>query len=1105
MARIADTELERLKREVSLVRLIEGQGHRLVSQGKDLACRCPWHEGDETPSCIVTPKSNLWHCFGCDAGGTVIDWVMRSHRVSFRHACELLLKEHPALVAGADAAAGAAPKLSQGKLRQAQSFALKTDADQVEGDQRLLDQVIEFYHETLLASPEALKYLEGRGLGTRELIERFRLGFANRTLAYRLAPKQYKAGAQMRAALQRIGILRESGHEHFNGSIVVPLWCPADGNLADNAPSDSSRHVVGAYARKINDNLRAGTPMHLYLPGPHRGVLNGEGLEGQQEVILCEAILDALTFWTAGYRNVTSCFGVNGLTDELVARLRACGAERVLIAFDRDEAGDRGAEAVAKRLMAEGLECYRLLFPKGMDANAYACAVKPAEKSLGVVIRSGQWMGRGAKPSKASPTPVTPVPSAAPQSPPPSPAQAPEPAVESSPLAAETNTVSAERNSAVEEHAAKKEASPAPIQAKPVLPEPEAAAVPAGPSPEPKDDAGCAADEQQLLVTFGERRYRVRGMPKQLTEALKVNVLVTCSSAEELTPAAAAEAGLHVDTLDLYQAKARAAFAKLASLELSVEESVIQHDLGRLLLKLEQVIDERARAAEHPSVAPLPAMSADEAAAALAFLRDEKLIERIAGDFERVGLVGEPSNALVAYLACISRKLASPLAVLIQSTSAAGKSTLMDAVLALMPEEDRVHYSAMTGQSLFYLGEQEIKHKILAIAEEEGVRQAAYALKVLQSQGELTIASTGKDPATGMLVTQQYRVEGPVMLFLTTTAIDVDEELTNRCLVLTINESREQTRAIQARQRSRRTLAGLMAKDEAQAIHRLHRNAQRLLRPLAVVNQYAERLTFLDDRTRTRRDHAKYLTLIEAVALLQQHQREVKAVTRGGRTTEYIEVTLEDIALANELAHEVLGRSLDELPPQTRRVLGAIEALVEEQCRERSIARTDARFTRRELRARCGMSDTAVRIHLERLVAMEYARAVAGRAGQRFEYELLFDGELERSAPQMIGLIDVEALQPAHAPGDTIATSQGQTPDLAPTLQAARTPVAPALQGAMLSEKSKDESHLPDPLGVASETAPPGQVSLDGRSRSGDLAPAPLSSSLAAVFSPPGR
>jgi post-segregation antitoxin (ccd killing protein) len=364
------------------------------------------------------------------------------------------------------------------------------------------------------------------------------------------------------------------------------------------------------------------------------------------------------------------------------------------------------------------------------------------------------------------------------------------------------------------------------------------------------------------------------------------------------------------------------------------------------------VIDERAKVAESPHVAPLPTMTPEETAAALAFLRDEKLLSRIVGDFERVGLVGEPSNALVAYLACISRKLASPLAVLIQSTSAAGKSTLMDSVLALVPEEDRVHYSAMTGQSLFYLGKQEIKHRILAIAEEEGVRQAAYALKVLQSQGELTIASTGKDPATGMLVTQQYRVEGPVMLFLTTTAIDVDEELVNRCLVLTINESREQTRAIQQRQRSCRTLSGLLAHSESEATRQLHQNAQRLLRPLAVVNPYAEQLTFLDDRTRTRRDHAKYLTLIDAITLLHQHQRALRKARSGDKLIEYIEVTLDDIALANELAHEVLGRSLDELPPQTRRVLGMIESLVESAAQQRSLARSDVRFTRRELRAR---------------------------------------------------------------------------------------------------------------------------------------------------------
>jgi DNA primase len=1061
MARIPDEALERLKREVSLARLIEAQGLKLIVQGKDLACRCPWHEGDDTPSCIVSPKTNLWHSFGCDAGGSVIDWVMRTHKVSFRHACELLAKQHPALAAAASTdMPPAAVKLSAGKLRTAQSFSLAA------GEQELLDQVIDFYHTTLKASPEALEYLERRGLGNPELIERFRLGYANRTLGYRLAPKQYKAGAEMRTALQRVGILRDSGHEHFNGSIVVPLF----GTGAEGAP----RAVVGAYARKLLDNLRAGTPKHLYLPGPHRGVFNREGLEDQPEVILCEALIDALTFWVAGYRNVTSCYGVNGMTEELLGALKSCGAQRILIAFDRDEAGDRGAEALSKRLTAEGLDCFRLLFPKGMDANAYACAVKPAEKSLSVVIRSAQWLGQGARPAFTHALSVAHDDAAA---------ETAEQGIVVDPVLPLAASSCAASDESVE------------AESSPTLPEPPAAAMPAPPEAE----SPAQVDERQVHLTFGERRYRVRGLPPQLTEALKVNVLVRLVAESADAACATPEgAALHVDTLDLYQAKQRQVFARSAAAELRVEEHILQRDLGRLLLKLEQVIEERAKAAESPVPAPA-AMTAAQTQEAVAFLRDENLTERIMADVERVGLVGEPHNALVAYLACISRKLSAPLAVLIQSTSAAGKSLLMDTVLALVPAEDRVHYSAMTGQSLFYLGETDLKHRILAIAEEEGVRQAAYALKVLQSQGELTIASTGKDPATGMLVTQQYRVEGPVMLFLTTTAIDVDEELVNRCLVLTINESREQTRRILARQRSGRTLAGLVATSDAESIRQRHQNAQRLLRPLAVVNPYAEHLTFLDDRTRMRRDHAKYLTLIEAITLLRQHQREIKTLRQAGAVIEYIEVTLEDIALANRLAHEVLGRSLDELPPQTRRVLGLIEAFVTDRMQHSAILRADVRFTRRELRNRCGMSDAAIRVHLERLVAMEYVRLVTGKNGQRFEYELLFDGTLERSAPQMMGLIDVEALRAAHPESlSTTPTSQGQIPHLAPGLQGARADLVGTSQSQESLENPGEITVRSEIDDIESEIARRGSVSINGHSRS-IVARAPVLSSLLAA------
>ena len=518
----------------------------------------------------------------------------------------------------------------------------------------------------------------------------------------------------------------------------------------------------------------------------------------------------------------------------------------------------------------------------------------------------------------------------------------------------------------------------------------------------PAEDIAAETNAREVSVAFGDRRYRVRGLAKNSSyEVMRVNVLVRN------------ETGIHVDTFDLYAAKGRQLYARAAAAELDVEEAVVQRDLGRLLLKLEELQDANIQAAMKPKAPSAAEIAKEDEDAALAYLRDPRLIERLQQDFDRTGLVGEPINALAGYLAAISRKLATPLAIIVQSTSAAGKSALMEAVLRLVPEEDRVHYSAMTGQSLFYLGEKDLKHKILAIAEEEGVRQASYALKLLQSQGELTIASTGKDPDTGQLVTQEYHVEGPVMLFLTTTAIDIDEELLNRCLVLTIDESREQTRAIQQRQRSRRTLAGLLADSQSQALTVLHRNVQRLLKPLAVVNPYADQLTFLDEKTRTRRDHQKYLTLIDAIALLHQHQRPIQKIAvpgdQGG-TIDYIEVVPADIALANRLAHEVLGRSIDELPPQTRGVLGGICVLVAERMQKQGLPRCDVRFTRRELREHLGMGNTQAALHMERLMEMEYVLAHRGGRGTSFVYELLYDGAADDAGPRLPGLIAEETL-----------------------------------------------------------------------------------------------
>ncbi len=243
------------------------------------------------------------------------------------------------------------------------------------------------------------------------------------------------------------------------------------------------------------------------------------------------------------------------------------------------------------------------------------------------------------------------------------------------------------------------------------------------------------------------------------------------------------------------------------------------------------------------------------------------------------------------------------------------------------------------------------------------------------------------------------------MLVVTTTAIDIDEELLNRCLVLTVNESREQTEAIHRAQRLKRTLQGLESKIKKEKVLQLHRNAQRMLKPLAVINPYADQLTFLADKTRTRRDHEKYLTLIDSIALLHQYQREIK--TMGA--LEYIEVTVSDIALANRLAHEVLGKTLDELP-QARKLLKEIQAWVVQSCKVDGIEQRDFRFSRKQIRDVIQWSDNQLKVHCKRLEEMEYLLVHRGSRGQSFEYELLYSGNVDESQAMLMGLVDAEKL-----------------------------------------------------------------------------------------------
>jgi hypothetical protein len=488
------------------------------------------------------------------------------------------------------------------------------------------------------------------------------------------------------------------------------------------------------------------------------------------------------------------------------------------------------------------------------------------------------------------------------------------------------------------------------------------------PVPAPLD---IVVEANAVVITRGDRRYRIRGLERNMSSlSLKVNIT---ASREEL---------IHVDTVDLYKAPSRSSFQRVTALELYCDEETVKRDIGFVLSHIEELRNRQIEAAK--GITKPVELTPEEHREAMLLLQDPDLIARIIRDLDQCGMVGEPFNKLAAYLAVVSRKLKSPLAILVQSSSSAGKSTLVDAILNLVPEEDCLRLSNLSSQSLYYLDSQSLQHKTLAISEDHGLAEAAYALKLLQSEGQLTHATVAKG-ADGRLATQLYTVRGPIQLMLTSTRHEIDEELHNRCLILSVDESREQTRAIQERQRVGQTKQGFLQRQAVSDLQALHRNAQRLLRPLRVYNPLVESMEFSFERTRNRRDHAKYLTLIQAVALLHQHQRPIVTEEDG---TESIEVTQSDIDLATRLMEKLLSQSQSEMSPQTHNCLEQLRKFVEERAKRLSITPREVKFTRREFREAGGWSDNQLRVHLDRLIGLEHVVVHRGRQGSTYVYEL---------------------------------------------------------------------------------------------------------------------
>lgn len=934
-----DGDIERLKRNISIEAICRERGIELKKHGsRDLIGKCPFHE-DENPSFVVTPEKNLFHCLGCDAGGSVIDLVMKLDGLDFKEAVQKLLA-------------------STSAVRLAAAPPPKRAAVAPEKANALLERVVAVYEKTFAEVPDGRAYLERRGIADAGLFSVHRVGYANGKLK-ELLP----SGGTVRDELKAIGVLLDNGHERFAGCVTFPVYGP-DGRL------------VTIYGRFTGD----GPKRHVYLPDRSTGLWNAAAVKSYPQIVLVESVIDALSVMMAGHRNVIAIQGTNGFDEADVKTLNAHGVQAVTLLLDGDDAGGKAAARLRPRLEAAGLTVTVKALPENEDPNSYL--VGQGAEALAKFLSSAAWTPNELQPIVSAETgasmPVNPT---------------------SGPGASERE----------------REASPAP-------PDDHSSSVDRQ-APPPAGTVAAAGNARPggqgdgLTVTYGVRRYRIMGMekgPRKLKATIRVE-----------------HAGkLHVDTLDFYSARSRRVLAVDLCRIFEEMPETIDGDIDKLLRHCEQLPDKIETAAPiRPAVELMPTAERKDAEA---FGKSPTLFDDILADCQKRGLMGEHNNVLLLYVAMTSRKRDVPLSVLILSSSGAGKTALQDAVLAFCPPEDLVKLTALSGKALFYKDRLSLKHKVLALEEGDGAAEAMYAIRNLISAGELVSESTIKDLATGRLTTMENKVEGPSSVCFTTTKPDVDPETKSRFWVTSIDESRDQTRKILSFQRQQHLSDGLITSPEVEAILKKHRNFQRLLKPLAVKNPYAAQLAYGDDRLQGRRDQPKYLNLIKAIAFTRQMTKEVFYEQRNGSAVPYINADLDDIALANRLAHEILGHSLDELSRPGNDLLLQLDELAKERLKARQkenpdtkTRTTDLSFSRRDIREFTGWSNTRLHVHLKELVDFEYIVIETGRNGMPFRYRLAWEGQGKDGRRFMLGLTDPDSLEPGRkaklrdpSPGD---------------------------------------------------------------------------------------
>lgn len=447
--------------------------------------------------------------------------------------------------------------------------------------------------------------------------------------------------------------------------------------------------------------------------------------------------------------------------------------------------------------------------------------------------------------------------------------------------------------------------------------------------------------------------------------------------------------------LDLYNDTQVEKLIRKTAAKLEIGHSVIEACINELIEELEKYrLEQLENQHIEKEIKPL---TAEERKESLELLESENLLEKTNELIGQSGMIGEEVNRLIMYLIFTSRKRNHPLHVVSLGSSGTGKTHLQESIGNLIPEEEKIEITTLSENAFYYFGQQELKNKLILIEDLDGVLQALYPLRELQSKKKISKTIAFKN-TKGETRSVHITVEGPVCVAGCTTQESIYEDNANRSFLLYLDESQEQDEKIMEYQR--KLSAGKIDIVSKQKAIQLLQNSQRLLENIKVVNPYAEYLQLPKEILKPRRTNAHYLQFIEVVTYYSQYQRERKVDQSTGE--EYIETTIEDIRNANELLKEVLIRKSDLLTGNSRNQLEKFKNSLE------NLGQT---FTNLQLRYALKVTKTTAQRYLNQWQEIGLIKKMQNKETQTYYYQLIDENEYKNLETSINEILENALLQ----------------------------------------------------------------------------------------------